>query len=85
MITLTIIVMRNCPSQKLAAHYALWDHAELHSDNSYTSFLAEERLGDIVYRSTDQWVENKLERAHDDINELWEKCPCELGRGYMVE
>lgn len=76
MITLTII-MRNCLSQKLAAHYALWDHAELHSDNSYTSFLVEERLGDMVYRSTD--------RAHDAINELWEKCLCELGRGYMVE
>ena len=49
--------------------------------------LAEEKLDDVVYGSEDKWGEDKLKRAHDDIDELCKKYPWlrELGRGYMVQ
>ena len=48
---------------------------------------AEEIVADVVYGSEDQWSEDKLNRACDDIDELCKKYPWlrELGRGYMVQ
>ena len=37
--------------------------------------LAKERLADVVYSSGDQWVEKKLKRTRDDIDELYKKYP----------
>ena len=48
---------------------------------------AEEIVADVVYGSEDQWSEDKLNRARDDIDELCKKYPWlrELGRGYIVQ
>ena len=48
--------------------------------------LAHKRLTDAVYRSKDQYGEDKPERTREDIEQLCEHYLWlrELGRGYMV-
>ena len=80
----------NCLSKELA-------QAELEGDNSVAIgiikkvyqalLLVKERLADVVYSGRDQWGEDRLERAIDDINKLYENYAWsrELSRGYMIE
>ena len=68
-------------------HCVSKDAIELIKKVHQALLLAKERLADVVYGSEDQWVEDKLKRTLDDIDELCKKYPWlrELGRGYMVQ
>lgn len=52
------------PSKKKLAHSEHKEYKPL--------LLAKERLPDLVYRNSDEWGEDKLERKLDDIDWLCE-------------
>ena len=74
--------MGNCLSKELEGTNAIGIIKKVYQ----ILLLEKERLADVVYGSEDQWGEDKLKRAVDNINELCKKYPWlhELGRGYMM-